>query len=92
MPESLVNAVREWWDVGAFIVAGVLAFIVGKERQRWRVNQIGEEVEKQGKRISHLEAQGHTSAVTLAEIRTNQNLILTMLRELREDLKGKVDK
>jgi len=88
----MVNAVKELWPFGVFVVSGLLAFLVGKERQRWRVDAIGTELEHQGKRIARLEVKGAEEAVMLGEIKTAQGLILSQLTELRAELRGKVDK
>lgn len=92
MPETTIAALREWWPFGVFLIGGWVSFLIGKERQRWRVDQIGIEVSKQGARIDKLEAQGQAEAVTLGEIKVTQELILAALSNLRDDLKGKADK
>lgn len=92
MPESMVNAVKDWWPFLAFVLGGLVSFLIGKERQRWRVDAIGRELEHQGKRIARLEVKGAEEAVMLGEIKTAQGLILSQLTELRAELRGKADK
>lgn len=82
----------DWWQFGFFILGGVIAFFVGKERQRYRLDQIGQEVEDQGKRIRALETQGNAEAVQLAQIVTSQGYIVQALDEIKASLRGKVDK
>lgn len=82
----------DWWQFGVFLAGAIIAFFVGKERQRFRVDQIGKEVEAQGKRIEALEKQGNAEAVQLAQIVTTQGHILKALEEIKGTLKGKADK
>lgn len=83
---------QDTWQFIAFLFGGIFAFVLGRERQRWRIDQLGEKVSDLDRRITGLEEQGHVEAVTLAEIRTTQTTILDALAELRADLKGKADK
>lgn len=92
MPETFVDLVKDWWGFVAFIIGGLLAYSAGKERQRYKVDQIGTEVERQGKRIEALERQGNTEAVQLAEIAMSQTHILNSLNEIKQALRGKADK
>lgn len=92
MPEGLVEIFRDWWGFGAFVLGGLLAFSAGKERQRYKVDKIGEEVERQGHRIEVLERQGNAEAVQLAEIATSQTHILNSLNEIKQAMRRKADK
>lgn len=89
---DLANFIADWWQFGAFIAVSVIAFLVGKERQRFKVDQIGKEVEAQGRRIEKLERQGNAEAVQLGQIVTSQTYIISTLDEIKESLRGKVDK
>lgn len=89
---DIARFVADWWQFGAFVGGAVIAFLVGKERQRYKVDQIGQEVEAQGKRIEKLETQGNAEAVQLAQIVTSQTHIIRTLEEIKTGLRGKVDK
>jgi hypothetical protein len=84
--------VADWWQFGAFLVGGLIAYVAGRERQRFRVDQIGQEVRDQGERIAALEKQGTAEAVQLAQIVTTQQHILTALDDIKRALQGKADK
>lgn len=84
--------VADWWQFGIFLASAVIAFFVGKERQRFRVDQIGREVEAQSRRIKALEDQGRSEAVQLGQIVTSQTYIIQTLNEIKETLKWKADK
>lgn len=92
MPESFISAAKDWWPFFVFVAGGVVSFFLGRERQRWRVDTIGTELDAQSKRIARLEVRGEEEAVALAEIKTTQTLILTQLTELRAEMRGKADK
>ena len=92
VPGSLVEIIQGWWGFGAFVVGGLIAYSAGRERQRYKIDQIGVEVERQGVRIEALERQGNTEAVQLAEIATSQTHILSSLNEIKEVLRRKADK
>jgi phage-related minor tail protein len=84
--------IADWWGFLAFLGAGAVAFLAGKERQRYRVDQIGKDVEILAKRVKALEVQGNAEAVTLGEIKVMLSQIVQALGEVRADLKGKADK
>jgi hypothetical protein len=89
---ELHTIIADWWQFAVFLGGAVVAFIVGKERQRFKVDQIGREVEAQGERIKALEKQGAAEAVQLAQIVTSQSHILRTLDEIKQALGTKADK
>lgn len=89
---DIAKFIADWWHFGAFIGSAAIAFLIGKERQRFKVDQIGKEVEVQGKRIEKLETQGNAEAVQLAQIVTSQTHIIRTLEEIKTNLRGKADK
>jgi hypothetical protein len=89
---DLAAFVADWWQFGVFLAGAVIAFGAGRERQRYRLDQVGREVKDQGDRIEALEKQGNAEAVQLAQIVTTQQHILRALEEIKESLKGKADK
>lgn len=89
----------DWWQFVVFLGGAAVAFIVGKERQRFRVDQVGKDfeilsakVDMQSMEIEKLKAQGNSEAVTLAQIVTSQTYILASFEEIKETLRGKADK
>lgn len=89
---EISDIVADWWQFAAFVTGTAVAFLIGRERQRFKVDQIGRDVDAQGKRIAALEAQGNAEAVQLAEIVVTQGHILTALEDIKETLRGKADK
>ena len=89
---DLWGIIGDWWAFGAFIGTALIGFFIGRERQRWRVDQIGQEVQNQGHRITILETQGNSDAVQLAKIISTQTHILEGLHEIKASLQQKVDK
>lgn len=96
---DLATFIADWWQFGAFIGAAIVAFLAGKERQRFKVDQIGKDLERlslkvdgQAQDIEGLKAQGNAEAVTLAQIVTSQGYIVRTLDEIKDALRGKADK
>lgn len=89
---DLPTLIADLWQFAVFLGSAFIAFIVGKERQRFKVDQIGREVEAQGERIKALEKQGTAEAVQLAQIVTSQGHILRTLDEIKQALGTKADK
>ena len=103
MPEQVANIIKDWWGFGAFIIGGLLAFSAGKERQRYKVDQIGRDVDRQGGEIQELRLEVEKmrteetkNALHATEIVTklvvSQGHIIERLDEIRVALRGKVDK
>lgn len=90
--ETLGAALREWWHVGLFLVGGAFAAMMGRERNTWRISEVGRKVDDIEGRVRKLEAQGAAEAITLAEIKITLANITTLLSELKHDLQGKQDK
>lgn len=91
--DSLVaSLIADWWQFVAFAVGGLVAYVAGRERTRFRVDQIGREVRAQGERIAALERQGNSEAVQLAQIATTQGHILKELGEIKVAMRGKADR
>ncbi|MDD9727245.1 hypothetical protein PVV74_17430 [Roseovarius sp. SK2] len=84
--------IAEWWHFIAFIGGAIISFFVGRERQRYRVDEIGKEVKNQGLRIEKLEEQGISEQIQLAEIIVTQKNIVRTLDEIKASLQGKADK
>lgn len=89
---DLPTLIADLWQFAVFLGSAVIAFIIGRERQRFKVDQIGRDVEAQGERIKALEKQGTAEAVQLAQIITSQGHILCTLDEIKQALGGKADK
>lgn len=96
---DLLNMLQDWWGFVAFALGGFAAFVVGKERQRYKVDQVGKDVEKLSQRVTKqsaeieaLKQQGNTEAVALAGIASTQQYIVKTLDEIKANLKEKADK
>lgn len=89
---DLAQILLDWWQFLAFVGAGIFGLWWGKERQRWKVDQLGTKVEALDKRLAAVEKQGHAEAITLAEISTTLLGIKEDLRDIRSDLKRKADR
>lgn len=103
MPEQVATFIRDWWGFAAFIVGGLLAYSAGKERQRYKVDQIGRDVDRQGVELKELrnevekmrtqENKNHLHAAeTVTKLIVSQGHIIERLDEIRTALAGKVDK
>lgn len=105
MPDEaeVVNFVADWWQFGAFMIGAIVAFLVGKERQRYKIDQIGHDVEslsqkvdRQGAEIESMRREENANAVhsteVLTKLITSQGHIIQTLEEIKEALRGKADK
>jgi hypothetical protein len=84
--------VRDWWTIGVFMAGLVVSYIAGRERQRYRIDDLYGKVKAQDARLKVLEDQGQAEAITLAEIRVQQVNILAALSEIKDALARKADK
>lgn len=89
---SIWGIIQDWWAFAAFVAGGVIAFLLGQERRRYRVDDLARTVERLDKDVRDLRAQGSADTVTLAEIRVQLRTIISELSNMREDVKGKADK
>lgn len=88
MPENLISAaVRDWWQFILALFGLWGSYRVGTERQRWRVDTIGQTLEALTARVHALEGQGRDEAVTMARIMATQQGIVEVLGSIRDDLK-----
>lgn len=105
MPEKadIVSFVADWWQFGAFLIVSLAAFMTGKERQRYKIGQIGQDldrlskkVDQQGADIDSMRREENANAVHSAEVLTKlitqQGHIIQALEEIKVSLKGKADK
>lgn len=89
---TIWGIINDWWAFAAFVAGGVIAFLMGQERRRYRVDDLARKVERLDEDVRDLKAQGSADAVTLAEIRVQLKTIISALSDIREDVKGKADK
>lgn len=69
MPERLVmDFIKEWWAVIAFVIANLSAFFMGQQQTRWRVHQVGEKVSEMAGHIQQLETASQETSRRLAVI------------------------
>lgn len=100
---DLANFIADWWQFGAFIAVSVIAFLGGRERQRYKVDEIGRDVcalkadlKEVRKELANMHEQDGAEAVSAAkaitELATDVRYLRRMMDELRAELRGKADK
>ena len=89
---GLWQAVQDWWALGFTVGAAAIAYVAGRERQRSHLDDLERRVDAQDSRLKDLERQQGTDGRLLVQIRTQQDSILSLLKEVKDDLKGKADK
>ena len=93
----------DWWQFGVFLLGIYGAWIMGKERQQYKVEQLGKDlcalkkdVSSIRREISDMHSQEGTEAVASAKAMTELATDIKYLRktvdDLREELRGKADK
>lgn len=94
---KLTTFLAEWWSVLVFMFSAVIAFIIGRERQRWKVDQLGEQIQKLNEdheknlvkivnRVERLEKERVADAQVLSGIAATQGQILERLEWIQRDL------
>ena len=100
---TFTQFLQEWWHIIVFALSGGVAFVLGKERNRWKIDQIGKEVEKAFTEIEKVERKvdalkdtANRNAIELSNevaiLQTHTSNILSLLMEMRDELRHKVDK
>ena len=100
---GLFAFIADWWQFGAYLIGGIALYITGRERQRYRVDEVGRDVSTLKRDLAEMKSEfskggrDHAAEIVtttraLAEISTGQAHILRELGQLREELRGKADK
>lgn len=85
MPENIGLAIiKEWWTIIMFGVATFGSYIMGRERTRYRISDLGAKIEELQE--AQEEMQGEMKD-ELNELRTKFNDMHGVLVELRTDMK-----
>lgn len=105
MPEKfdVVGLIADWWQFLVFALGAVLTFLMGKERQRYKVDQIGKEVQwlrgemrevRKELKAMH-EGDGEKAihdATSIAKLDTDIEYLKSGFDDLRNELRRKADK
>ena len=86
---SYLLAVTEWLIVAG---AAVFGWVLGLRRNQWAIQQFQTELARLDQRVLVLETQGHTAATSLASISATLVAVQDALRDIKDDLRGKVSK
>lgn len=100
---ELVTLVADWWQFGVFIGGSIIAFMVGKERQRYKVDQVGRDVcglkvemKEFRKELSAMKsidgAEAVQAAKSITELATDIKYLRHSMDDLRSELRRKADK
>lgn len=100
---EITSLVQDWWQFAFFIGGAFIAFIVGKERQRYKVEDIGrdvvglkDELQEVRKELASMHQQDGAEAVSSArsitELATDIRYLRKTVDEMRAELKEKADK
>ena len=76
--------VQDWWQFGAYLIAGIALYVTGRERQRYRVDEVGRDVAALKRDLSDMKSEftkggrDHAEEIiattrALAEISTGQS-------------------
>lgn len=88
MPDLL----KEWWSFVFFVGTGVVGWLLGVEKNRWKINDLGEAMIRLERRVGVLESQGSEEKATLAAISVTLMAISATLVRLENRIDGKQDK
>lgn len=101
--DRLPALIEDWWQFAAFGGAAVVAYVTGRERQRWHVHELGEKIDRQDRehnermerlfsRVDQLERDTAKDGRMLARIDATQRQILTTLGQMQAHLDQKKDR
>ncbi|MDI9407825.1 MAG: hypothetical protein QM523_01100 [Candidatus Pacebacteria bacterium] len=65
-----MDLIREWWSAIMFVIGGVSAFIVQRERTRWQLSTLGDELAGIKETLKELRVGQAEQALLGAELRT----------------------
>jgi hypothetical protein len=88
----MLDAVRDWWAFAAFAATGLFGWLLGVERNRWKINDLGNTMIRLEDRVKTLESQGSDEKATLAKIEATMGAMLQTLHRLESRIDGKADK
>jgi hypothetical protein len=88
----MADIFRDWWAFVAFMLTGAIGWVLGLERNRWRIDDVGRAVGHLEERVKTLEAQGMASERSQATSNEKLDHIREDLREIKKDLRGKEDR
>lgn len=100
---NIVAYVERFWPFGAFLATAAVSFIVGRERQRWKVDDLGEQLasysarsdarfDKLSTRLEAMESANVAEATSIATVVAKQDMILLALERMERQLDRKADK
>ena len=94
-----MDFLKDWWAFFAFVGTGIIGWMMGVERNRWKINDLGNAMVRLEDRVKVLETQGSDEKATLAEIkadiRSGNTLFVSEMRTVTEALKrleGRIDR
>lgn len=88
----MMETFKEWWPFGAFVLTGVFGWMIGVERNRWKISDLTESVNRLELRVETLEKQGSDEKASLATINANITAIMRTLERLESRIDDKRDK
>lgn len=94
---GLIAFIADWWQFGAYIIAGVILYVTGRERQRYKVDAVGRDVTALKEAVAEIKAglasenkdhnaEAISTAKALAEISAGQVHILKEVAGFKTDL------
>lgn len=94
---EIINLVSDWWQFAAFLGLGIVSFIVGRERQRYKVDEVGRDVcrlqkvvQEMQKDMSAMHTQDNIDAVSAATSITALSQDIKYLRESMDEIKNEL--
>lgn len=88
----MLEVLKEWWGFFAFVGTGLFGWMIGVERNRWKINDLGDSMHRLEDRVEKLESQGSDERETLGTIKAHIEIILKTLVRLENRIDDKRDK
>lgn len=100
---NIPSLIERFWPFGAFLASSAIAFVIGRERQRWKVDDLGEQLasysdrsdarfDKLESRLKAMESANVIEATSIATGVAKQDMILMALERMERQIDNKADK
>lgn len=84
--------ILKWWGFIVFVVSGLVGWIIGVERNRWKINDLTKEMMEQKQEIKEIKSSIKDDAVSFAKLFIMVERVELKLDNIERRLDQKVDK
>lgn len=86
------NLILDWWGFAVFVATGIFGWLLGVERNRWKIENLKEEVDEIKKDIKLIEKSNREEQISIARVVVLMESIEEKIVKVEKSLSDKVDK